>query len=416
MSELFTRKNIVPLLIIFLLLYGTFSYVFHFFLSIIATHVIILTLAVSGCIAFKKEIMKIKVGKYFTWLYGYNILLFMVGFFFITDSLYMSFYISFFCMMLVFSSFYYFATYPANTMSMLGVIIKYVLPIYATVLILNYIFMPFGQMYDRYYLSFFPMLYLFLPFVSKRQLLICLALSLIVIMREPDFRALILLNLFGIFIYIINAYECKFSKRFLRLLTYIFFTLPIVLLFLSITIGLNPFRLLDDSIFSSFSLGNETIKMAGDSRSYFYSEIYNHLCKYKALLWGTTPGIGYETSLANAGDDYYDMLKVGRIDTEVGILEFFHYGGLINVTLLFIFFLVFVKEVFKKSKNRFSYVVCVYVAFRWGFLFMEGDIIMYMQWIGLFIVVGLFCNHNMLNMTDDELKATMKYYFRKRFN
>lgn len=416
MSELFTRKNIVPLLIIFLLLQGTFSYVFHFFLSTIATHVIILILAVSGCIVLKKGIMKTRVGKYFTWLYGYNILLFLIGFFFITDSLYMSFYISFFCMMLVFSSFYYFATYPANTMSMIGVIIKYVLPIYATVLILNYIFMPFGQMYDRYYLSFFPMLYLFLPFVSKKQLLICLALSLIVIMRESDFRALILLNLFGIFICIINVYRHNFSKRSLRLLTHIFFILPIVLLFLSITIGLNPFRLLDDSIFSSFSLGNETIKMAGDSRSYFYSEIYNHLCKYKALLWGTTPGIGYETSLANVDNDFYEMLKVGRIDTEIGILEFFHYGGLINVALLLFFFLTFVRNVFKKSKNYFSNVVCIYVAFRWFFLFMEGDIIMYMQWISLFIVMGLFCNHNMLDMTDNELKATMKYHFRKGFN
>ena len=116
--------------------------------------------------------------------------------------------------------------------------------------------------------------------------------------------------------------------------------------------------------------------MAGDSRSYFYSEIYEHLCKYNALIWGTTPGIGYQTSLANSSDSFYDLLKVGRIDTEVGVLEFFHYGGIINVTLLFCFFLSFVRNIFKKSQNRFSYIICVYVAFRWFFLFMEGDIIM----------------------------------------
>lgn len=108
--------------------------------------------------------------------------------------------------------------------------------------------------------------------------------------------------------------------------------------------------MLDNESYSSFSIGNETIDMAGDSRSYFYSEIYEHLCKYNALIWGTTPGIGYQTSLANASDSFYDLLKVGRIDTEVGVLEFFHYGGIINVTLLFCFFLSFVRNIFKNHR------------------------------------------------------------------
>ena len=413
MSKLFTWQNSVPLLIIFLLVYGTFSYCFHFFLSGIATHILLLLLAVCGTLSFRNNIMRIKSGKYFTYLLGYNILLFLVGFSFVKDALYLNFYISFFIMMLTFSTLFYYTTHTIETLSLIGIIIKYVVPIYTVVLVLNFYFLQNTLMYDRFYLSFFPMLYLFLPFFKRKMLWMNIIFSLIVIMREADFRALVLLNLFGILIYSINRFNALFTKRILRLLTYSFLAMPIVLLLLSITTGLNPFTLLDNESFSSFSIGNETIDMAGDSRSYFYTEIYEHLCKYHALIWGTTPGIGYQTSLANASDSFYDLLKVGRIDTEVGILEFFHYGGLINVTLLFCFFLSFVRNIFKKAQNCFSYVVCVYVAFRWFFLFMEGDIIMYMQWFSLFIVVGLFCNDKILKMTDSELRTTMMLYLNK---
>ncbi|WP_278888115.1 hypothetical protein [Leyella stercorea] len=410
MGKLFTQYNLIPLLIIFLLVYGTFSYSFHFFISGITTHILLLLLAICGFISFRKDIMQVKSGKYFTFLLAYNILLFLVGFFLVKDPLYMNFYISFFIMLLIFSSFFYYTTHITETLALIGIIIKYIVPIYVVVLGLNLYIFPNRLMYDKYYLSFFPMLYLFLPFFNRKILLINILFSLIVIMREADFRALVLLNLFGILIYSINSLNALFTKRILRLLTYLLLALPFVFLLLSITTGLNPFTLLDNESYSSFSIGNETIDMAGDSRSYFYSEIYEHLCKYNALIWGTTPGIGYQTSLANASDSFYDLLKVGRIDTEVGVLEFFHYGGIINVTLLFCFFLSFVRNIFKKSQNRFSYIICVYVAFRWFFLFMEGDIIMYMQWFSLFIVIGLFCNERILTMRDHELKSTITLY------
>ena len=413
MGRLFTQGNLLPLLVLLLLVYGVFSYSFHFFLSGAVTHLLLLFLAILGCLEFKKVLLRKKVGKIFCALFIYNVLLYLIGFFFVNDSLYMSFNISFFISSLIFSTYCYFSINTEKTLSMLGYIIKYILPIYTMALLVNYVFLPTGLMYDRFYLSFFPMLYLFLPFCNRKAFGICLIFSFIAIIREADFRALVLLNLFGFFIYLVIIRKYLFGKNILKILAYFFLFFPIGLLILSICTGLNPFTLLDDSSLSSFSLGNETIAMSGDSRSFLFIEVYEHLCKYNALIWGTTPGIGYQTSLANVSDDFFMLLKGGRIDTEVGILEFFHFGGLINVTLLFAFFFVFIKGVFVKAKNRFAYVICVYVSFRWFFLFMEGDIIMHMQWISLLIVMGLFSSDRLLNMTDKELEVILKYNLKK---
>lgn len=413
MARLFTQGNLLPLLIPFILLYGVLSYSFHFFLSGVITHLLLLFLAIWGCLAFKKDFLREKVSKIFCVLFIYNVLLYLVGFYFVEDSLYMSFYISFFISTLIFITYCYFSINVEKTLSMLGIIIRYIWPIYAMALVINYVFFPSRIMYERFYLSFFPMLYLFLPFCSRKAFGISLIFSLVTIMKEADFRALVLLNLFGFFVYFVITRKKIFRKKILKLLACFFLAFPIGLLMLSICTGLNPFTLLDCSSFSSFSLGNETIAMSGDSRSFLFVEIYEHLCKYNALIWGTTPGIGYQTSLANVNDDFFMLLRNGRIDTEVGILEFFHFGGLINVTLLFAFFCTFLKGVFAKAKNRFAYVVCVYVAFRWFFLFMEGDIVMHMQWISLFIVMGLFSSDRLLKMTDKELEVMLKCNLRK---
>ena len=152
--------------------------------------------------------------------------------------------------------------------------------------------------------------------------------------------------------------------------------------------------------------------MSGDSRSFLFKEIYNHLCKYNALLWGTTPGIGYQSVLMNVDDDFFSLLKDGRLLTEVGILEFFHFGGLINVVLVLTVFFSAIQIIFKNANNRLAYIAALYLSIRWCFLFIEGDITMSIQWLGLFLILGFFTNKKILILTDKQLNIIFNQYFR----
>lgn len=410
MNNITFKKNWIHFLWLFILMYSILSLNFGFpFLGNITISALMLVIAIGG---WKSISNPFQYGdtlhKQYFYLYFYNIILFLIGFIFIPNLLYFKFYIIFFINILLFSMFYYFNANLSVTLDFVQRLFKNVLPLFLAILIGSSIIGTFR--YNVFHLSIFTILYLFVPIKSKKMIIFLIAFSFFSIILNTDFRALILLNLMGILILLLRIMT-NISIRAIKLMTYIVLGLPIVLLILSIATGWNPFTILDGSSVQSFSLAGEKIKMAGDSRSFLYKEIYDHLCKYNALLWGTTPGIGYQSVLMYVDTDSYNILEDGRIDTEVGILEFFHFGGFINVTLLFSVFAAAVRMIFKKARNRLAYIAALYLSLRWCFLFMEGDMIMTVQWLGLFIVLGFFSNRKFLNYTDKQLDVIFNKYF-----
>lgn len=373
--------------------------------------VLMLAIALGGAgiiVKSKKNDCNKVLLKHYTFLYCYNILLFLIGFLFIPSLLYLKFYISFFINILLFSIFYYFNTKPLASIDFIHKLIKYVLPCYLIVLI-SINLLP-SIRYNIYYLSLFPVLYIFVPLKNKLTLLLLITLTFFSILSNIDYRALILLNLIGIVIYLIRIINIPI--KLIKITTYFLILLPLFIILLSVCTGWNPFTILDNSSAQSFSLAGEKIVMSGDSRSFLFKEIYNHLCKYNALLWGTTPGIGYQSALMNVDDDFYNFLKEGRLLTEVGILEFFHFGGFINVILVLTVFLSAIQIIFKKANSRLAHIVALYLSIRWCFLFIEGDITMSVQWLGLFLILGFFTNKDILRLTDKQLNVIFNQYFR----
>lgn len=406
MNSIILKKHWVHLLWLFILTYPILSLNLGFpVLENIITSALMLIIAIGGWKSMSNPFRYIDMlhNLYF-YLYIYNIFLFLIGFQFIPNSLYFNFYISSFICILLFSMFYYFNVNLLATFDFIQKLFKYVLPLYLVILVGNYFIGAFE--YNIYHLSLFTILYLFVPIKSKKMIGILIAFSFFSIILNTDFRALILLNLIGIFILLLRVMT-NVPIRIIKFMTYFVLGLPIVLLILSVATGWNPFTVLDGTSAQSFSLAGEEIVMEGDSRSLLYEEIYSHLCKYDALLWGTTPGIGYQTVLGKI----YKMLNEGRILTEVGILEFFHFGGMINVTLLFSIFIFAVRTIFKNAHNRLAYIAALYLSLRWGFLFIEGEVTLIAQWLGLFVVLGFFTNRKLLNCTDKQLKIIFNRYF-----
>lgn len=403
------KKNWIHYLWLFILIYPIFSLNTGFPALGNIIFILMFAIAIGGYkyISISQKHCSKTLHRQYTSLYYYNILLFLIGFLFIPNPLYFKFYISFFINLLLFSIYYYFNAKPLNAIDFIQKLTKYVLPLYLIVLILANT--TNSIKYNIYYLTLFSVLYIFVPSKNKISILLLVILTFLTIILNTDYRALIVLNMIGGFIFVLRF--IKVPINLIKILTYIFILLPIFIIILSVCTGWNPFTILDSSSAESFSLAGEKIVMSGDSRSFLYKEIYNHLCKYNALLWGTTPGIGYESVLMNVDDDFYNFLKDGRLLTEVGILEFFHFGGFINTILVLMIFLSAIQMIFKYAHSRLAHLAALYISFRWFFLFMEGDITMSVQWLGLFVVLGFFTNKEILTLTDKQLNIIFNRYF-----
>ena len=399
------EKDWIAILWLVFFLYSVISRVFKFINtgSFFLTS-IMLIIAFLGMRSIKKSRIECTIFKPFIYVYIYNIALFVIGLMYIPDVLYIKFYLSLFTNILLFSIFFYTCSQKSKAIILIQKLFKYVLPVYLFGIIVQYLSgMTFLNPFN---LTLFPALYLFIPPNDKRILILMLLLSFFSIVVYADFRALVFLHLVGLFTLLLR-FKSYVSLTIIKKMTYILLFLPLFLTLISVFSGWNPFTILDGSAFSSFVIGSQKIQMAGDSRSQFFGEIYDHLDKYNALLWGTTPGIGYQTSLRNVDNEFYEFLRNGRLTTEIGILEFFHYGGFANVCIVFTVFGLCIRNIFKYAKSRWAYTAAFYISFRWLFLFMEGDIAMTAQWFGLFLIMGLFCNKKILIMTDRKIQESI---------
>lgn len=410
MNSIILKKYWIHYLWLFIIIYPIFS--LNLGLPSLGNVIFILMFSISiGAWRFIKKTKSHCIRythKYYTYLYIYNIILFLIGFFFIPNILYLKFYISFFINILLFSVFYYFNYNPYFVIDFIQKIFKYALPLYT--LLLLCLFLNSSIRYNIYYLSLFTVLYLFVPLSNRKLICLLITFSLLSVIFNVDFRALLVLNVVGLFI--LSLRFINIPIKIVKFSTYFFLFIPLLIIIISVLTGWNPFTILDNSSAQSISLAGEKIVISGDSRSFLFKEIYNHLCKYNALIWGTTPGIGYQSVLMNVDTDFYDLLKDGRLHTEVGILEFFHFGGFINVLLVFSVFFGSIITIFKLSKNRITYYAALYLSLRWFFLFMEGDITMTVQWLGLFVVLAFFTNKEILSLTDKQIDSIFNKHFK----
>lgn len=195
------------------------------------------------------------------------------------------------------------------------------------------------------------------------------------------------------------------SKRFQRLIQtsklLVFIPLIYILIWVTTASGFSFLSQDDDSFFN-------------DTRTFLYQEVYEHLETHHAVLWGTTLGKGYKTSLRDVemldmttGEkiSYYEDLKEGRISSECQLANYFHWGGLINVLLLTLAFFIIVHSAMKQTpQNKLAVMMIYYVIFRVVFTYGEGVQTYLFQSINLWMAVALLMNENFLYMSQDDIE------------
>ena len=151
-----------------------------------------------------------------------------------------------------------------------------------------------------------------------------------------------------------------------------------------------------------------------DTRSKLYEEVYIHLKKNNAILWGTTPGIGYRSSLIDLNNDninlpdFWKTWHNGRLSTEAGIVNVFLWGGVINIVFFFLIFWTVVEFASKYANNSLAYGLILFICFRWAFSFIDGVFTYSYQYLTLWIAIGLCLNINFLRLSDKKIKIFFK--------
>ncbi|MWW25908.1 hypothetical protein [Algibacter lectus] len=276
---------------------------------------------------------------------------------------------------------------------------------------------------DIYGEYFVPILFL-LPFVfllPMKYRLIILCSSILIILVSLDARSNIIRFSAAFLLGLAFYFKRLISPKLLQVFSFSLYVIPIILLILGLSGKFNIFKM-DEYIQGDYTTeiteNGKTKKasLTNDTRTFLYVEALGSALKNNYILFGRTPSRGYDS--VSFGNEAKFVLKTGkqeRFGSEVAILNIFTWNGLIGVIL---YFLVFAKASFLalyRSKNYIVKLLGVFVAFRWAYSFAEEFTIFGLQYIFLWITIGICYSTKFRGMNNTEIKIWASSIFEKRY-
>lgn len=207
-----------------------------------------------------------------------------------------------------------------------------------------------------------------------------------------------------------------FFMRLLKILTVAFFILPIFLFILGATGVFNIFNMdeelgLDGKY--TMSSGDQETNALTDTRTFLYMEEISSAIDNKYVIQGRSIARGYDSSFfGDAIDKDLGVKRGERGSCETSILNVFNYFGLIGVVIYMWVFLSASYMALKRSKNIFVPIVGTYVAFRWMFAWVEDFSRFELNYLFLWIMIGICFSPWYRRMTNDEFKNWIKMIIR----
>ena len=177
-------------------------------------------------------------------------------------------------------------------------------------------------------------------------------------------------------------------------ISYSLMALPIIFFILGATNTFNIFNIeeefgLEEKYKIKNSKGVEQSALA-DTRTLLYVEEIQSAIKNDYVLLGRSIARGYDTILLGEAMNKTMNTKRGeRPSCETSILNIFNYFGLVGVTIYLIIFLRASFLAISKSKNIFIPIIGLYIAFRWLFAWIEDFSWFDLNYLFLWILIGL---------------------------
>ncbi len=283
--------------------------------------------------------------------------------------------------------------------SVICIITYWVAPILSLIMAYSAVYSDGIKEVYSIYLCLMPLIIYLYGERQKKVLVSYIITVMIIFIFLTESRAIslyfILSFLLCISIKLLKLKVCKMIPRYIYIIT-VFFTLLAIL-----------------GSYNILSNANEGENV--DTRTELYVEVFDHIKKNKAYLFGT-PGEGYKSYFADVvtmGERYDSMghiYKYGRLKTETGLLNFILCGGFINILILLFLFGWISFKISKKAQNKFCINAISLASLQFPYMFIDGVWPYYFLTFFFCVMIAAGSNTQLLKKTDNEIKDYLKTF------
>ncbi|OJV81856.1 MAG: hypothetical protein BGO34_08765 [Bacteroidia bacterium 44-10] len=306
------------------------------------------------------------------------------------------------------------ATNKMVVQSLLAFFIKYALPLFlVSMLIIRT---------DAYGFYLIPVsfLVLFFPALTKRQKMLLLFISAIVIVADLSARSNVIK--FGVPFFVLLLYKFRkvISVKIMEILRIAIFVIPLILFILGVTGTFNVFNMDeyikgDITVVGMDNYGDRVEqKMTTDTRTFLYKEVLESAINNNYWLLGRTPARG------NDSDSFGYLTaeltgRYERISNEIGLANVFTWTGIIGVVLFSLIFFRASYLAVNRSKSIYAKMLGIYVAFRWLYSWIEDVNDFSLNYFMLMVMIGLCFSESFRNMTNKDITIWVRGIFDVRY-
>lgn len=265
------------------------------------------------------------------------------------------------------------------------------------------------------YLVPYAFLALFLGVLDIKGIIVVLIAYLVTVVIGIENRSDILKFSVCIIIGIVGYIILKHPKykSIIKILSISFFIAPIVFFILGATGIFNIFKIgNDNNLAEKYTVKtkeNGDVTMLSDTRTFLYVEEINSAIKNKYWLLGHSIARGYSSMSFGAEiDQVLDVKRGERQGSETSILNVFNYFGIVGVIIYFLIFAYAAYKGIYKSRNLFIPIVGLFVSFRWLFAWIEDFSRFDLNYLFLWIMIGMCFSPIYRRMTNKQFYRWLK--------
>ncbi|MDD4697432.1 MAG: hypothetical protein PHR52_07840 [Fermentimonas sp.] len=306
------------------------------------------------------------------------------------------------------------ATNKSIVQSTLSFYMKYMFPLFLLFIVL--------LRTDAYgfYLVPVTFLLLFFPVLTKRYKILLLAAAVIVLVADLGARSNVIK--FGVPLLIILMYYLrkKIPSNTYEILRLSLFIAPLLFFALGVSGVFNVFNMKNyiKGEYTATGVDNRgdivEMDVTSDTRTFIYEEVLESAIDNNYWLLGRTPARGNDSY--TFGVYAYELTgRNERLSNEVGLANIFTWTGLVGVVIYMIIFFRATYLAVNKSRNLFSKLIGVYVAFRWLFAWIEDISDFSLNYFMIMTMLGLCFSYSFRNMNDTEVVVWVRGIFDIRY-
>lgn len=216
-----------------------------------------------------------------------------------------------------------------------------------------------------------------------------------------------------IFIYCMIRFKIFMDKQKCIMLYHILMWIPVFFLIVALTGKFNVLKF--DSYIEGEYVSVSGENMTDDTRSFLYEEAIGSAIKHNYVIWGRTPGYGYDSKFVKDRKGSYEEVKgvFPQRYSEVFCVNIFTWCGVVGLVAWFIFFYWFGISTLKHAKNNYIRGLTIYVGLFWIIDWIGNHFaIIDHRFILLYIILSVCAQPQFQCMNDIEIRNYFKRMLR----